>query len=114
MTIKKALTPTVRAFMRFGLCGYGAHRPCEIARALGISPKMAQSRMRYALARLREHTELLDLAGGQGAVSLCQFEEWNEQREKPCMVLRQKESRFGERQKEEYTREENGQRDKPS
>ncbi len=47
--------------MRFSLCGYGAHRPCEIARVLGIPPKTAQSRIRNALARLREHTELLEL-----------------------------------------------------
>ena len=47
--------------MRFGLCGYGVHRPCEIAQILGISQKTEAYRFQHAKAMLRQYTELLDL-----------------------------------------------------
>jgi RNA polymerase sigma factor (sigma-70 family) len=47
--------------MRFGLCGYGAHRPCEMARILGISQGVAKNRIYRAQAMLQEYAELRDL-----------------------------------------------------
>jgi DNA-directed RNA polymerase specialized sigma24 family protein len=47
--------------MRFGLCGYGVHQPCEIARILGIPRTRANNRICEAKAMLREYTELRDL-----------------------------------------------------
>jgi RNA polymerase sigma factor (sigma-70 family) len=47
--------------MRYGFCGYGVHRPCEIARILGIAEDTERSRFRSAKALLRKRTELLDL-----------------------------------------------------
>ena len=55
--------------MRFGLCGYGAHRNCEIASLLQISQSAVSSRIQCGLAMLREHTELLDLVGYGRAAS---------------------------------------------
>jgi RNA polymerase sigma factor (sigma-70 family) len=47
--------------MRFGLCGYGASRPCEIARLLGISQKVVDSRLRYAKKMLQQYSELIEI-----------------------------------------------------
>jgi len=52
--------------MRFGLCGYGVHRPCEMARLLEVSRGAIRGRLRRALSELRKHTELLTLVGGHG------------------------------------------------
>jgi RNA polymerase sigma factor (sigma-70 family) len=49
--------------MRFGLCGYGMHRNCEIASVLQISCSAVGHRVTRGLAMLREHTELLSLIG---------------------------------------------------
>ena len=51
--------------MRFGLCGYGVHRNCDIARLLGISQEAAKTRFQYAKTMLRQHIELLNLVGCQ-------------------------------------------------
>lgn len=52
-------------YMRFGFCGYGVHRPHEIARLLGISQQSERDRFHCAKAKLQKHPELLDLVGSK-------------------------------------------------
>lgn len=51
--------------MRFGLCGYGVHRNCEVARHLGVPRQTATTRLYRGLAMLQQYTELLDLVNSQ-------------------------------------------------
>ncbi len=53
--------------MRFGLCGYGTHRLCDMARVLGVSEATVRGRLYRGLVALRKHTELLAQVKGAQA-----------------------------------------------
>lgn len=53
----------VAVCMRFGLCGYGVHRNCEIASLLWISQSAVYSRIQRGLELLRGRKELRAMVG---------------------------------------------------